>query len=528
MRKTNSRFMQPADWGITTIPRKLYFNKKVALTGYQVLHGPQGNALHPVCTFEDELRGRFDRLRETYPAIILSRHHFKMPYWTPDNLQLPTKYAAAAHPERLTTTSVTIALVPNPPPGGQPELGYHFNGAELAPLREKLIRELEQGHPFEGLAGNIGYYMTANLIQAEHAAWSHNNRYLPQFHLPTLKSYLGFHLSADAVTGEMTAGFQGAHPTAVGIRRDGRVEIIPRLQITGYRVELGGQELTVESINPPATNGEKVVLFTPEFQSPEVARHRTNWQSYAPLLPLSANDERVHLFIANEGNGRLPLEKVVQSWCGAAPLPSFGGVLSLERGYFEQLFPHTARHALVGQQVRIRPYGESNFDAYTQILGGLVPAVLHGAHLYDVATASDIQARLQQCANVGSPIAEAGRESRNFALHIREPSGVLVQTAERLGWVLFDGRHELSIGASIVDVARLLKRLEESGAFGGPLLHAAFVDGGSAMKAYAIRSDRRTVALELLNRVAAGSRNGSGVDPDGLNLYTVLKLALKK
>ena len=46
------------------------------------------------------------------------------------------------------------------------------------------------------------------------------------------------------------------------------------------------------------------------------------------------------------------------------------------------------------------------------------------------------------------------------------------------------------------------------------------------MKAYAIESDGENIALDLLNRVATGSRNGPGADPDGLNLYTLLKLSL--
>jgi hypothetical protein len=46
------------------------------------------------------------------------------------------------------------------------------------------------------------------------------------------------------------------------------------------------------------------------------------------------------------------------------------------------------------------------------------------------------------------------------------------------------------------------------------------------MKAYAVESDGTSITLDLLNRVAAGSKNGPGVDPDGLNLYTLLKLAL--
>jgi hypothetical protein len=111
-------------------------------------------------------------------------------------------------------------------------------------------------------------------------------------------------------------------------------------------------------------------------------------------------------------------------------------------------------------------------------------------------------------------------------LHIREPAGVLLQTEDHLGWVLFDGRHELSIGANVVDVARILKLLEADGTLCGQVKQAVFVDGGSAMKVYAVESNGTTITLDLLNRVAAGSRNGPGVDPDGLNLHTLLKLGL--
>jgi len=102
----------------------------------------------------------------------------------------------------------------------------------------------------------------------------------------------------------------------------------------------------------------------------------------------------------------------------------------------------------------------------------------------------------------------------------------LVQTKDQIGWVLFDGRHELSIGASVVDVAVILKMLEDDRVFDGKVKHAVFVDGGSAMKVYAVKSDDTVLTLDLLNRVAAGSRNGPGADPNGLNLYTLLKLSL--
>jgi hypothetical protein len=46
------------------------------------------------------------------------------------------------------------------------------------------------------------------------------------------------------------------------------------------------------------------------------------------------------------------------------------------------------------------------------------------------------------------------------------------------------------------------------------------------MKTYHVQSDGRAVTLDLLNRVAAGSRNGPGEDDEGLNLYTLLALDL--
>ena len=74
--------------------------------------------------------------------------------------------------------------------------------------------------------------------------------------------------------------------------------------------------------------------------------------------------------------------------------------------------------------------------------------------------------------------------------------------------------------------AKILKMLEHDGLLDGKVQQSVFVDGGSAMKVYAVDSDGTDSCLDLLNRVAAGSRNGPGADPDGLNLYTLLKLNL--
>jgi hypothetical protein len=238
--------------------------------------------------------------------------------------------------------------------------------------------------------------------------------------------------------------------------------------------------------------------------------------------------ERINVFVTNIGDGQAPVERVAAVWEDPAPLPSFGSVLSFGRDRFVSRFGSASSFAdkHLGEQVQIVPFGDTPFDDYTSILGGLVPLVVHGQHVCCADTVTETLQRLSEHGNALSPIAEAGRESRNFDPYIREPAGVLLQTESEIGWALFDGRHELSIGASIVDVAQILRRLENINTFGQPIRQAVFVDGGSAMKAYHVESDGKAAHLDLLNRVAAGSRNGPGYDPDGLNLYTLLALHL--
>jgi len=496
------------------IERGRYFNKEHAITGYEWADGQRGTPLHPACVFEDKLRETHRKLHETYPTVGVSRHHVVMPYWYPEDPNLPNNYSFVQAPERLATTSVTVVMVPRNQIK-HAEMGFYYDGKTLPTLRERMMEA-----SFRGLAGNLGYYMTEGLIQGKFS-WSHNVRY-PEFPLPTMLSYIGFHLFRDEATGEAYGSFQGAHPSAVGIRNNGQAEIIPKLEIDEYRVTLWGEEFYVRSINNPNAM-DKVMLFTPGLWTPEVSEHAETWETYAPEIPIP---DRVNVFVANEGNGQVPVEKVVKVWEGRAPLPSFGAVLSFARSYFERLFASIKTFSFLDQRIKIEPLGNTDFDDYVQIMGGFVPVVVDGQHVYGVETVDQVRECLRDHGNATSPIGRSGRETNNFDPRIREPAGVLVQTEDRIGWVLFDGRHELSIGASVVDVAKVLKMLEHDGVLGSKVQQGVFVDGGSAMKVYAVESDGTDSSLDLLNRVAAGSRNGPGVDPDGLNLYTLLKLSL--
>lgn len=513
MGKSEFRSMRSDDWTRVPVERGRYFNQE-RITGYERVDGQNGNPLHPVCVFEDKLRETHQRFRETYPGVSIARRHVRMPYWDRADPSLPDNYSFVEAPERLTTTSLTIVMVSRSQIKNA-EMGFCYDGKTLLTLRERM-----RGVCFRGLAGNLGYYMTEELINGK-AVWSHNVRY-PEFPLPATLSYVGFYLFRDEDTGEVYSSFQGAHPAAVGIRKHGEIEIISRLKISEYRVTLWGEEFLVSSINDPDAVDD-VMLFTPGLWTPEVGERVENWETYAPEIPVPG---RINVFVANEGNGKVPVEKVVKVWDGRAPLPSFGAVLSFEKGCFEKLFANVGTFSFLDQRIKIEPLGDTDFDGYVQMMGGLVPAVVDGQHIYCVETVDQVRERLRDYGNATSPIAQCGRETNNFDPRIREPAGILVQTEDQIGWVLFDGRHELSIGASVVDVAQILKMLQDDGALNGKVRQAVFIDGGSAMKAYAVESDSATVTLDLLNRVAAGSRNGPGADPDGLNLYTLLNLSL--
>ncbi|MBN1811940.1 MAG: hypothetical protein JXA14_08905 [Anaerolineae bacterium] len=531
---TTPRPIQPSDWQPEPIRPGQYFNEH-PLCGFSRVDGLSGNPLHPALPgddFEARLRRSFATLKRAYPDVHVARHTVQMPYY--DGLELPSldDYAFVDAPRALTTTSITVLLprqllprqlLPQVP-GKRATLGYYFDGETLLSLRTRI-----QQHPFSGVAGNMGYYMTRDLI--ENKVWAHNRRF-PRFPLPPVRAYLGFHWQAENGSG-CRGTFQGSRPAAVGVRHDDSIDILPRLDIDRYEVHLAGRTIDVSALDAPQAVDSDVVLFTPALHTPEIdtliaetersGGQSTAWQRFAPTIPLADAEHRVHLFVANQGNGQWPQDHVVAVWRGPAPLPSFGAVLSFKAGFYDALFGETD---LIGQPVHVHPGGDTPLSQYRQMLGGLAPAVVDGQHIYCVESVAQLMRQVSRCGHANSPLALSGQESRNADPYIREPAGCLVQTAERIGWVFFDGRHELSIGVSIVDAALLLNKLERHGLIDGrPIQQAIFVDGGSAMKAYHVESSGDAVELRILNRVAAGSRNGPGNDPDGLNLYSMLSIA---
>lgn len=538
--QTETRPLRPDDWRRAPIALGKYSNSE-ELAGYQRSGGYAGNPLHPA-SGDDQCEGvlleNLEDLTSTAApetGIVAQRFHVRMPYWRGQRLPRLEDYGFLSQPQSLESTSISVVLASNRP-GLAEGLGFWFNHDDLPSLHARMAEST-----FSGLVGNLGYFMTPALIHGY--AWSHNARF-PGFRLDAKPSYIGLHIQREEVSGELAGSFPGAHPGAVGVKMDGTVRILPEVPLEGYDVDFGPRAadvVGVQSVNSADPRAD-VVAITPAFTGTGVVQDLTvaaemtggadeNWQTCQPMIPFPAEAGRVNVFLANEGDGRWPAEKVITLWEGAAPVPSFGTVLSFSKSYFESLFRSVPRfrEVFVGEPVRVLPHA-SGFDLaeYRQILGGLVPAVVAGAHtLYESGTIADLMKSLGR-SGATSPIAQCGRESRNFDPIIREPAGVLIQTATHVGWVLFDGRHELSVGASTVDVGVLLKKLEVEGALGGRVEQAVFVDGGSAMKVYHVSRSADELRLGLLNRVAAGSRNRPGSDPEGLNLYSTLRLCLSR
>ncbi|MCF7889309.1 MAG: hypothetical protein K9L78_04225, partial [Victivallales bacterium] len=325
------------------------------------------------------------------------------------------------------------------------------------------------------------------------------------------------------------------------------IEIIPRIHVSSYFINIDDITIQAVSINPIKATDE-VVVFTPEYRFKNDTDFLYNLSEFAPKIPIDSSKKRINIFVANEGNGEMPEEKIIKVWKGEAPIPSFGAVISLTEDYYNKLF---CNNDLLKSSINITPIADDfNFANYSRILGGFVPAVSDYVHLYDVQYVDELMSALDQYGNALSPLAQAGRETRNFDPYIREPAGLFVETADKIGWILFDGRHELTIGVSIADAVKILTKMEKDNILPGNIRNAFFIDGGSAMKAYiselegwAVKGvDVRTaiqdeeeeqnqdlkynVSLKLLNRVAAGARNGPGNDPNGLNLYSTLQLPL--
>lgn len=508
-------------WVPQTIAAGAYFNS-APIAGFKMAQGPLGNPLHPntETTFETDLKARFSATKKSHPEIELKRIHFEMPHFEPDSLPSVDDYTPIELPKPLASTSVTLAWAKQKNLK-KTRVGYHFTGNQLANLRDRL----NAGPSFRGLVGNLGYFMTRDLNVGAHK-WSHQHRYSdPDHQLPEILSYLGFYYFTDSQGNIETAGFDSAHSAAIGIKHSGEVKVLPNIRNYAYDITIAGHTIKADNINPPMDQVEQldVALFNPSYPY----EYQGSLDTFAPMLAVK---DRVNVFISNQGEGQKPYEQVVKVWCGECPLPSFGAVLSLKTVRFNQLYPNglPAR-----TPVSVIPYSRScDFSEYAQILGGLVPSVIDGQSIVPTGaqfSAQQAEKALDEVAKTDAALSRTGKETNNFDAIIREPGGLFIETDNHVGYLLFDGRHEMSVGVNIVDVANLVSRLAQSDInfFDGETIRNAIsIDGGSAMKAYAVEVQSGDVSMDILNRVAAGSRNAPGNDEQGLNLYSTVVMEL--
>lgn len=84
----------------------------------------------------------------------------------------------------------------------------------------------------------------------------------------------------------------------------------------------------------------------------------------------------------------MPHEQIIAVWRGPAPLPSSGAVISFTQSYFEATFGtvDAFKAAHLNRAAQIVPVGGLDVDRYQHIIGGFVPAVIDGRHLYAVSS----------------------------------------------------------------------------------------------------------------------------------------------
>ncbi len=236
-----------------------------------------------------------------------------MPQLDATHLPSPEDYQPIDEPRSLCSTSVSLVLAPQANID-KARIGYHFKGSTLADLKDRLESESD----FDGLIGNLGYFMTKELNVGDHI-WSHRRRFPnPSHQLPEVLSYLGFYYFADENGQVETAGFPSAHDSAVAIDNTGKVQIIPSLTFSRFKITIDDANFEVDCFNPSldALSHHDVALFNVKFPM----QHQGELVEFSPMLELEG---RVNVFLANQGDGIKPFEEIVAIWNGTCPLPFF-------------------------------------------------------------------------------------------------------------------------------------------------------------------------------------------------------------
>lgn len=552
-------------WQKVKIEKGRYRNKQ-ELVGYQETNPYyKAKKLYPALP---ETKGLFEQVltnlqlvSESCPAVQTGYKIFKLPQHRFDGVT-EQDYQIVDRLESLKTTLVTYVVIPKNPNGpNRPNppnssIHYYYTPGKKTTLAEIVkrtsgvsrsespdVKEKSSALNRDALYSNFGFYLTSNLIggpSAPHPVpWAHNTRYPQKFHLPSnLYPFLGFYYisppkdpNSPNDPNSLSATFQGFNRSLVGITHSGQLEIIPSLPISSYEVHFDKDtKPAVKIIDPPDFPNlpNSPILLTPNLSTPEIEKLKAkieqsywmddSWQKFAPYV----GESRSNLFITNKGNGHHPEDYITAVWEGRCSLPAFGAVLSLSKEHFNKLFGSTKsfKETFLNKKVFIIPHS-SNLEprTYNQIYGSFAPLVLNGEYLFDVDRDS-IMHRLRQYGNFTSPLEMLGQETKTLAPFIREPKNVLFETENFFGNILFSGRYELSIGASLIDLTHITSLLVKSLALNKELKHALVLDSGSAARVVFARNGK----LHPLNIVAPGARNAIG-DPSG-NFYSGLRIVL--
>ncbi|GEM_PF-6038655 len=508
-----------------TIPTQRYCNLE-ELTGFIELPKVlESKPLHPALPENKQLHNNIiknlNKLHLDHPFIHTGHTHFLLPA-DRINLPSPQDYKQTNEPQPLKSVFATWYLLPKKDLQ-QPNAEFLINQSTIPPLDAKVNRQSTST-----IYSNLGYFVTPELIhfsRLKSTEWAFNKRY-PQFSIEIDASpAIGFYyVKQQNKTYSTVVDFPRG---CIGITTDGTITILNTISIDSYTFEINNSQFTIHDQHINALNqiGKKITLITPSIQTKlsrqyqaeiETSLWETNsWIHYKEII--SAPDT-YNIFISNQGNGTYPIDIIAAVWKDKFPIVPFGYIISIPQSQMAKIFGPISTNDLLNQSINVTPQSKKiNFENFQTIYSAAIPLISGEKYQFESLNAYQIMQHMNLLGSFTHPNIQLSLESKNFSPVIRDASNIAIETENYIGNILFSGRFELSIGASLIDQPILLKMIEKT--LPEPFKNALMLDDGSGTKA--VYAPDNTTLLPL-NITSAGFRNPLG-DPSG-NYYFSLTL----
>ena len=491
-----------------------YCNSEI-LEGYEEIDPIYSNktAFYPYNKTHINLLKNLNNTFETLQKnnIISGYKNFELPYSRLENIS-QNYYKQKTNWEHLKTTLVSYWLV---------KKDLIENAKSNFYIKEGIINPLTdytKSYRNNTLISNGGFFVTKNLIYSGQNSkkWALLNRYTDQEYQlsQNLSPFYGFYYVENNNGNIYSTVDDSMDRGLVGIRKDGKINLLNKLQISSYNLKMTNDKLIrIRSINS-TDNNIPVTIFNSCFSTEKIKIlqkkikssfwYDADWQHYKEII----ENNRYNIFITNRGEGEYPAEYIELGFDGYFPIFNFGYIVSFEKEFFKKNFGNfedfIQKHK--GHKIQLIPHSTSvNLLDYKQIYTVSVPIISNYKTNFSSKLAEEIMESLDKM-NFTHPSFQLSQESFALSPIIRNPSNILVETESGIGSIIFTGRYEMSIGACFLDEINLINILNKQNVFGEPIKNAFKLDGGSGAKVIYLDNGE----LYPLNIPAPGIRNSLG------------------